>query len=347
MLTARAMNEVHQQIEALRREWGRRLLVLGHHYQDDAVLQHADVIGDSLELARQAGASAAERIVFCGVHFMAESADLLTAPEQAVYMPDTSAGCPMADMAEAHRVARAWDLLERSGGGWLPVVYVNSTAELKALVGRHGGATCTSSNAARVWQWALAQNRRVFFLPDEHLGRNTAADLGIADADVARFDPRAPDGGLDPATLGRVRVLLWQGFCPIHVVFTLEQVRAIRAQEPDARIIVHPETPREVVRLCDAHGSTSQIIRYVEGLPAGTTVYVGTEAHLVRRLAERLRPRGVTVKLLRTSICPNMAKTNERNLLAVLQHWPDRNRVRVPAHLVADARQALERMLRL
>jgi quinolinate synthase len=341
------MDTTADQIESVRREWGTRLLILGHHYQDSAVLRHADVTGDSLELSRQAGASPAERIVFCGVHFMAESADILTAPEQTVYMPDTSAGCPMADMAEISQVERAWPVLQGHGGDWLPVVYVNSTAALKAFVGRQGGSTCTSSNAPKVFRWVTDQNRRVFFLPDRHLGTNTARDLGVPDDRVAVYNPRLPDGGLAAADFRRARVVVWDGFCPIHTVFTLDQVREIREREPQATIIVHPETPIEVTQLCDAHGSTAQIIKWVEAAAPGTVVYVGTEAHLVRRLAEQHRARGVDVRVLRHSVCPNMARTNARNLLAVLRDWPERNVVRVPAPFVPEARLALERMLRL
>ena len=341
------MTDAGEQIEAVRKDWGPRLLILGHQYQDPAVLRHADVIGDSLELSRQAGASAAERIVFCGVHFMAESADILTGPDQTVYMPDASAGCPMADMADAYRVEKAWQTIPLDSSGWVPVAYVNSSAALKAFCGRQGGSTCTSSNATRVFQWVFGQNKRVFFLPDKHLGDNTAFDLGVPDDTVATYDPRQPDGGLPRNAAATARVIVWNGFCPIHVVFTVDQVKAIRQAEPGAKIIVHPEAPKEVVRLCDAHGSTAQIIQYVQKAAPGATVYVGTEAHLVKRLAEEHRARGVTVKLLRHSVCPNMAKTNESNLLTVLRDWPERNVIHVPAHVAAEARLALERMLRL
>lgn len=340
------MPDIHDDIEALRQEWGARLLILGHLYQDDTVLRHADVQGDSLELSRQAAASKAERIVFCGVHFMAESADILTAPNQAVYMPDVGAGCPMADMADISQVERAWAHIRQSGDDWVPVVYVNSSARVKAFCGRAGGSACTSSNAPRVVKWVLDQGRRPFFLPDQHLGMNTAHDHGLPDSDVAVYDFRQPNGGLDPKTLQSCRMLVWGGFCPIHVVFSTEQIRQIREQSPEARIIVHPEAPKDVVRLSDAHGSTSQIIKYVQAAPDGSRIFVGTESHLVRRLAELHKGR-VSVEVLRTSICPNMAKTNVTNLRQVLRDWPDRNIVRVPAPLAADARLCLDRMLSL
>jgi quinolinate synthase len=334
-------------IETIRKEWGARLLILGHHYQRQTVLRHADVIGDSLELSRKAAEQrCAERIVFCGVRFMAESADILTGPAQTVYMPDMAAGCPMADMADVPRVEAAWRALQEWGGDWLPVVYVNSSAELKALCGRWGGSTCTSSNAPRVIRWAFGEGKRVFFLPDEHLGANTAHDLGLPDDAVAVYDPLAPEGGLTAARAAAARMIVWKGFCIVHKAFTGDQVRMVREKIPGARIIVHPETPKDVLRLADAHGSTAQIVQYVEAAPAGSTVVIGTEANLVERLAIQHAGR-ITVKLLRPSVCANMAKTNERNLLEVLEHWPKQNEVHVPDGVAADARRALQRMLEL
>lgn len=338
------MNEQASQIEAVRGAFGERLLILGHHYQNPDVLRHADVIGDSLELARKAAASHAERIVFCGVHFMAESADILTTPGQSVYMPEPAAGCPMANMADDYQVEKAWSYIRRMGDEWLPVVYVNSTARLKAFCGRNGGSACTSSNAAKVFQWAFAQGKRIFFLPDIHLGINSAHDLGIPDEQTAIYEYQKPDGGVSPDGLKNVRILVWGGYCPIHVNFTLADVQAARAKEPEAKIIVHPETPKEIVRLVDAHGSTAQIIKYVEAAPDGTTIYIGTESQLVKRLAEQHRNR-LTIRMLRGSFCPNMAKTNEQNLLRVMTDWPDRHRIKVPANLIPDARLCLERML--
>lgn len=340
------MSEIFQEIESIRKQLGNRLLILGHQYQSPEVLAHVDVIGDSLELSRKAAASSAERIVFCGVHFMAESADILTSPGQSVYMPETGAGCPMADMADPGAVDKAWSFLQRNGGGWLPVVYVNSSASVKAFCGRNGGSACTSSNAPRVFRWALDQNRKVFFLPDIHLGVNSAHDLGIPDEQTAVYDYRRPDGGLTAADLDRARILVWGGFCPIHVNFTVADMQTARANWPDAKIIVHPEAPKEVVRLADAHGSTSQIITYVREAPHGSTIVIGTESQLVKRLARENKDR-LTIKMLKGSFCPNMAKTNESNLLRVLRDWPDRNRVTVPAYLAADARLCLEQMLSL
>lgn len=335
-----------QAIEELRARYGNRVLILGHLYQRRNVLAHADVTGDSLELSRKAaGHREAGRIVFCGVRFMAESADILTAPEQSVYMPDTSAGCPMANMATEGDAIAAWNHLQDcEPDNWVPVVYVNSSAAIKALCGRWGGCTCTSSNAAAVFRWAMNGGKKVFFLPDEHLGWNTAHDMGIEDDRIALYDPRQAGGGLQAGALRRASVVVWKGFCLVHTAFTVEHMRLVRAKYPEARVIVHPETPRDVVRLADAHGSTSQICRFVDAAPAGSTVVVGTEQNLVERLAAEHAGR-VRVLALAPSLCANMAKTNEANLLAVLRDWPDRNRVTVPPETVTDARKALERML--
>jgi len=341
------MTTTSEQIDGIRREWGERLVILGHHYQRSAVIDHADERGDSLELARKAAANeAAERIVFCGVRFMAETADILSGPQQTVYMPEAGAGCPMANMATAAQMEAAWQHIEANGGGWLPVVYVNSTAAVKACCGRHGGSTCTSSNAARVFRWVLERDRRVFFLPDEHLGVNTAIDLGLRDDEIAVYDPRREGGGLASDRLAAARVLVWKGFCLVHTAFTLEQIEQVRRHLPDARIIVHPETPREVTRRADAHGSTAQIIRYVEAAPDGSTIVIGTELNLVQRLAREQQGR-VTVKALAPSVCANMSKTNEENLLRTLREWPAEQEIHVPGDVAADARRSLEIMLEL
>ena len=338
---------MNDRIEEVRKEWGPRLLILGHHYQDPAVLRHVDAIGDSLELARRAAAETlATRIVFCGVHFMAESAAILGNAGQTVYMPDVEAGCPMAEMADLAAAEAAWDFLARHGNDWVPVVYVNSTAGIKAFCGRNGGSTCTSSNAGKVFRWAFDSGRRILFLPDEHLGVNTAHDLGIPDEAVAVYDPARPQGGLTPEQAADARLVVWKGYCHVHTRFNTAQIGLARERWPEAKIIVHPESPKEVVRLSDAHGSTSQIIDYVRKAPDGAVIIVGTETHLVDRLAAEQQGR-VTVKPLTHSICPNMARTTPEKLGAVLAQWPKRNIVRVPPALAAEARQALERMLTL
>ena len=338
---------ISEKIEVIRREYGSRLLILGHHYQRQAVLAHADARGDSLELARLAATRReAEKIVFCGVHFMAESADILSLPQQTVYMPDNSAGCPMADMATADAMQEAWRVLNEGGDDWLPVVYVNSSARIKAHCGRLGGATCTSSNAAAVFKWVFNSGKRVFFLPDEHLGVNTAQDLGIAGKDILIYDPLLAGGGLSSADLARARVVVWKGFCIVHQAFSVELVEAVRKKFPGCKVIVHPESPHAVVQASDAHGSTAQIIRYVENAREGETVVVGTEHHLVERLAQEHAGR-VKVLALRSSVCANMARTNEANLLRVLEDFPAGAEVHVEPEIAADARLALERMLEL
>lgn len=335
------------EIDDIRRQWGRKLLILGHYYQADAVLRHADVVGDSLELARRAAAAGeAERIVFCGVLFMAESADILSRPEQTVWMPDVTATCPMAIMAWPEGVRQAWTLLAAWETGWMPVAYVNSTAAVKAFCGEQGGLTCTSANAPRVFRWAFDQGKKVFFLPDEHLGVNTAHDVGLPDEAVAFYDPSLQNGGLTRESVVRARVVVWKGFCYVHAQFTVQDVAEARRRHPSAKVIVHPESPKDVVRLSDAHGSTSQIIREVEQSPDGSVVVVGTELNLVRRLA-RLHAGRVEVVPLRESLCRNMALTTESNLLRLLQEWPARNVVKVPEPLSGSARIALARMLDL
>ena len=343
----RGPEEIDGKIRALRERHGSELLILGHHYQRDAVLAHADERGDSLELARKAAARKdAKRIVFCGVRFMAESADILTGPEQAVYMPAPAAGCPMARMADAESMRRAWSDLNAVSDDWLPVVYVNSTTEVKACCGAWGGSACTSSNAGRVFEWVFKQGKKILFLPDEHLGVNTACDLGLAPDEVCVYDPRLPNGGLTTEAMRRARVAVWKGFCLVHAAFTVEAVHEVRRVRPGAKIIVHPETPRPVVELADAHGSTSQIIDYVKNAPSGSEIVIGTEQNLVQRLAEEERGR-LTVKSLIPIVCANMAKTHARDLLTLLQDWPEDGRVTVPETVAEPARHALETMLSL
>ncbi len=339
-------NEIGERIELLRRQYGSDLMILGHYYQRDSVLKHVDRVGDSLELAKAAAASSARRIVLCGVRFMAESACIVAGADRSVYMPDAAAGCPMAAMADADQVERAWFDLGCAEGGFLPVVYVNSTATVKAFCGRMGGSTCTSSNARDVFKWVFDQGRRVFFLPDEHLGINTSLDMGLSLSDTAAYDPRLEGGGLTRSAIRTAKVIVWKGFCVVHMAFTADLVNAVRRAFPDAKIIVHPETPAEVTRLCDAHGSTSQIVKYVDEAPEGAFIVVGTEQHLVERLADKWRGRK-TVKSLAGSVCANMAKTTPEALLALLEKWPESLKVTVEPTVASEARLALDRMLAL
>jgi quinolinate synthase len=338
--------EISERIEALRREYGKRVLILGHYYQRDEVFEHTDFQGDSLELSRKAAeVRDAEKIVFCGVHFMAESAAVLAGEKQSVFMPDITAGCPMADMATEREAVQAFDQLTSISDGWLPIVYVNTSAAIKAWCGKNGGSTCTSSNAPQIMKWATAQNRKILFLPDEHLGRNTAFGLGFSEKDMAVFDPQKPFGGIELERLKQLRILLWKGYCNVHQ-FSVEDVRRVRGRFPDAKIIVHPESPREVVALSDAYGSTSQIIRYCNDAPSGSTVVIGTEINMVMRLAKQHRVR-LTIVPLRASGCKNMALTDAKKLLALLESFPESNRIVVPDDMKKYAQLALKRMLDL
>jgi quinolinate synthase len=267
---------------------GDRVFVLGHHYQRDEVIQFADVTGDSFKLAREAAARpTAEFIVFCGVHFMAESADILTGPRQRVILPDLAAGCSMADMAVLGQVETAWDLFTDLGiaGDVVPVTYMNSSADIKGFVGRNGGTVCTSSNAKRALDWAFEQGGKVFFLPDQHLGRNTAVlELGFSLDDCVLYDPHKPGGGLTPEQLRDAKMILWRGHCSVHGRFTLDSVTDVRERVPGVTVLVHPECRHEVVNAADQVGSTEYIIKALEAAPPGSAWAIGTELNLVRRL---------------------------------------------------------------
>lgn len=344
--------ELIARIQARKQELGRELVILTHHYQRQSIVDLGDFRGDSYGLSRQAAAqSAARYIVFCGVHFMAEAAAVLARPDQAVFHPDFRAGCPMADMAEMEQVERAWQEITQATRGQttVPLTYMNSNAELKAFCGRHGGAVCTSSNAPAAFDWAWQRGEKIFFFPDEHLGRNTAAQKGIDP--VLVWDPAQERGGNSVEAIRRARVIVWKGFCHVHTFFTAEQVRGRRAEFPEARVVVHPECRREVVALADAAGSTEFIIRFAREAPAGARVVVGTEIHLVERLARELAGQKQVVELA-YSLCPNMYRINLYNLLWVLDglaagppHWV--NRVVVPDRIREEAGLALARMLEI
>lgn len=335
-----------ERIIFIKNQMQNKLCVLAHYYQKDEIVGYADFVGDSLELARRAaGSRDVERIVFCGVHFMAESADILAGKNQTIYMPDPNAGCPMADMAPLREVLKAWDDLGSFGGDWLPIVYVNSSATIKAFCGEKGGATCTSSNAPKVFKWAFQQNKKILFLPDEHLGTNTAFDIGLPDDAVAVYNPGLPLGGINAGQAAKARVLVWKGYCHVHT-FSVDDIKKSRAEHPGAKIIVHPETPKEALRLADAHGSTAQIVKYVENAATGSTIIIGTELNLVKRLA-RLHAGRVAIHPLRASGCRNMALTNEAKLLALLENWPKENEIHVALDLKANAALALQRMLEI
>jgi len=327
-----------------------RLLVLGHHYQRDEVMRFADARGDSFGLSRLAAASTARWVVFCGVHFMAESADVLTADHQEVILPDLNAGCSMADMADLDSVEEAWDDIaavtdvERV----VPITYMNSSAALKAFVGRHGGAVCTSSNARAVLRWALEYGDKLLFFPDQHLGRNTAFQLGFTAADMRVWDPRRATGGLDDVDVKKATFLLWKGHCSVHQRFTVGQIEAFRAANPGGTVLVHPECAHEVVEAADQVGSTDFLISAVAAAPPGSVIGVGTEVHLVSRLAAEHPDR--TVVSLDPVVCPcsTMFRIDAAHLAWVLENLVEGrvvNRITVDPETAADARVALQRML--
>ncbi len=352
--------ELDARVTAAKEALGERLVVLGHHYQRDEVIAHADVIGDSFQLARAARETAAEHVVFCGVHFMAETADLLSRPDQSVVLPNLAAGCSMADMADLDAVTACWEQLGAVLGrapdapgpdgrvGVVPVTYMNSSAALKAFCGEHGGIVCTSSNAAAVLEWAFERGERVLFFPDQHLGRNTAAALGVPLSSMPVWDPRRALGGHDGQTVRGARVLLWRGWCSVHQRFTSAQVDAARAADPGVTVVVHPECPAPVVDAADDSGSTEKILRLVQGAPAGTSFAIGTEINMVRRLADAHPDK--TITCLDPVICPcsTMYRIHPGYLAWVLEALVAGevvNRVEVPASVAGPARVALERML--
>jgi quinolinate synthase len=349
--------EMERRIRAARAVLGGRLLILGHHYQRDEVIRFADVTGDSYKLAAEIGRHPeAEFIVFCGVHFMAESADVLSGPHQQVILPDLAAGCSMADMAELDQLETCWRELETLGvptgeGSLVPVTYINSSAAIKAFCGEHGGVVCTSSNAAAVLDWAWGRGERIVFLPDQHLGRNTAYAMGVPLDRMAVWDPDEPFGGLDPAAAARARLLLWKGHCSVHARFTTRQIELLRREHPGLRVIVHPEVPWDVVQAADCSGSTERILATVRESPAGSTWAVGTEIHLVNRLAREVAPERTVMSLDPFGcLCSTMFRVSPNHLLWTLDGLVAgevRNRIVVPEERKRWTRVALDRMLGL
>jgi quinolinate synthase len=343
-------DELAHWIEEARAALAERVVILGHHYQRDEVIRWADARGDSFRLARFAADSDATDIVFCGVHFMAESADVLTGDHQRVILPDLNAGCSMADMADLEQVEEAWEALaavvdiERV----VPITYMNSSAAIKAFVGRHGGAVCTSSNARAVLEWALERGDRVLFFPDQHLGRNTGFDMGFTADRMLLWDPRREQGGLSDAEIRGATLLLWRGWCSVHQRFTPEHVAAFREQYPDGEVIVHPECAHEVVALADRTGSTERILDWVEAAPPGSTFGIGTEIHMVQRLAAEHPDR--TVVSLDPLVCPcsTMFRIDAPHLAWCLEQLvagEPVNEIHVDPDTAAWARIALQRML--
>jgi len=349
-----------ERARAAKEALGDRVFVLGHHYQRDEVIQFADVTGDSFKLAKDAAARPqAEYIVFCGVHFMAESADILTGPDQQVVLPDLAAGCSMADMARLGQVEAAWDALEEAGvaDAVVPVTYMNSSADIKAFCGRHGGAVCTSSNAEVALEWAFEQKpdaaggAKVLFLPDQHLGRNTAVlQLGMSLDDCVVWDPRQPNGGLGAEQLREARMILWKGHCSVHGRFSPEVVDELRATIPDVKILVHPECRHEVVTKADLVGSTEFIIQTIEAAPAGSSWAIGTELNLVKRLASAHPDKHIVFLDKTVCYCSTMNRIDLPHLVWALESLVAGtvvNRIEVDPDTERWALVALQRMLDL
>ena len=338
-------------IEAAKAALGDRVFVLGHHYQRDEVMRWADARGDSFRLSVLAQEHPeADYIVFCGVHFMAESADILTGDHQQVLLPDLNAGCSMADMADIDSVEEAWEQLEQvvDVNRLVPVTYMNSSAALKAFVGRHGGAVCTSTNARAVLEWALGRGDKVLFFPDQHLGRNTGLAMGYSHDDMRVWNPKLDLGGLDESDCKEATFLLWKGHCSVHQRFRPEHIEAFRAAHPDGIVIAHPEASYDVCQLADQVGSTDYIIRAVEAAPAGSVIAVATEIHLVQRLDAETPDK--TIVSLDPLICPcsTMFRIDAAHLCWVLESLVRGevvNRITVDPDTAAGAKVALERML--
>lgn len=339
---------------AAKAKLGDRALVLGHHYQRDEVIEFADITGDSFKLARAAADRGdSEYIVFCGVHFMAESADILTSPKQQVILPDLAAGCSMADMAAANQVKDAWKIFEKLGIAQrtIPITYMNSSAAIKAFTGENGGSVCTSSNAERAMRWALEKGEKVFFLPDQHLGRNTAVlRLGFSLTDCVVWNPWKANGGLTDDEIRSAKIILWRGHCSVHGRFTIENVNEMRGRVPGIQILVHPECQYEVVSAADVVGSTESIIKTIENAPQGSSWAIGTELNLVKRLAQDNPEKQITFLDKTVCYCSTMNRIDLPHLVWAMESLVRGkviNQIQVPEKIAKAARVALERMLAL
>ena len=353
-------DEMDARIAAAKETLGDRLVILGHHYQRDEVIKFADYTGDSLKLARAAATrTTAEYIVFCGVHFMAESADILRAPHQKVVLPDLAAGCSMADMAAPDQLDMCWrelgqmgirtDAVEGGRRGVVPVTYVNSSAAIKAFCGEHGGIVCTSTNARAIMSWAWERGEKLLMLPDQHLGRNTAHKMGVPLDEMVVWDPNEMWGGLQPEEAATAKLILWKGHCSVHTRFTVGQIDAFRKQYPHGRVVAHPECTFDVVQAADESGSTEYIINTVKKSPPGTAWAIATEVHLVNRLANEVRDDKTVVTLDPFGcLCSTMFRVSPNHLLWVLEGLVEgevHNQIVVPEPTKSNARLALDRML--
>jgi quinolinate synthase len=342
-------DELDARIRAAKKALGSRVTILGHHYQRDEVVKYADFLGDSYKLSQRGSESVAEFIVFCGVHFMAESADILAKPEQRVILPDLGAGCSMADMAEIESVEDAWEHLTREFGDTIvPITYMNSTAAIKAFVGRNGGLVCTSSNAKAAFEWAWARKPRIFFLPDEHLGRNTGTSHGLALETIGVWDPRLEERRALAAIPKDTRLVVWRGYCSVHQRFTPEQASFLKKEIPGIQIICHPECKYETCQAADYVGSTDFIIKTITAAPAGSKWAVGTEIHLVNRLAEQFPDKTIISMQRNVCACATMYRIDPVHLCWALENLAAGhvvNEIKVDDETIRWARVALERML--
>ena len=354
-------DEMDARIAAAKHTLGERVVILGHHYQRDEVIKFADFTGDSLKLARAAASKGkAEFIVFCGVHFMAESADILCAPHQKVVLPDLAAGCSMADMAAGDQLDICWRELKEMGvavdpvdggkAGVIPVTYINSSADIKAFCGEHGGIVCTSTNAAAVMKWAWDHGEKLVMLPDQHLGRNTAFKMGVPLDQMVVWDPNEVWGGLQPEQAKAAKLILWKGHCSVHTRFTVPQIDAFRKKYPGGQVVAHPECTFDVVQAADKSGSTEYIINTVKASPPGTVWAVATEVHLVNRLTAEVPDKTIVTLDPFGCLCSTMFRVSPNHLLWILEGLVEgtvHNHITVPEPIRSNAKLALDRMLAL
>lgn len=341
--------EVLVELKKIKEELKDKVIVLGHHYQQDDVISFADITGDSLQLAREAAALDKPYIIFCGVHFMAETTDMLTKPEQKVILPDLRAGCSMADMAKRSEIDKAWAFMtSATTEKIIPVTYINCAATLKAFVGDNDGSICTSSNAEKIIRWALGKGEKLLFFPDQHLGRNTCFKMGIPLSDMVVYNPNMLNGGLTAQQIKNAKVILWYGYCSVHQGFTVEQIKSIKAKDPAYTVIVHPECNFEVTSAADDNGSTSYIIDKISKAPAGSKFAVGTEINLVNRLAKQFSDKTIVSLSPYQCLCTTMYRVRPRWLLASFRAIKDNNPINiitVPEDVARSSIKALNRML--
>ncbi len=346
-----SIDDLKERITLAKNRLGERLCILAHHYQRVDIVEFGDHVGDSYGLSKIAAENKdVETIVFCGVHFMAEAADILTDESKSVYLPNPLAGCPMADMAEMADVMIAWEQLEKIGGDErvMPISYMNTAAGLKAFTGRHGGLICTSSNAAAALDYGFSNREKIFFFPDQHLGRNTALAYGIKPDEIVVWDFMKDLGGVTTEELEQAKIILWKGHCHVHTNFTATHVEEIRSKYPDVKVVVHPECPHEVVKLADSFGSTKHIVEFCEKAPTGSTIAIGTEINLINRMAKNYPDKTIIELSGQTCpVCANMYRTTLNDLAYTLENYETIKPIKVVEPVRGEALLALEKMLKI